>query len=233
MRVLEVVHQDDAGSGVFGEVVRQAGHTLEMWKPPQQPPPSLDGFDAVLVFGGGMHVDQEERHTWLRPEKAFLRQALDRRVPLLGICLGSHLVAEAAGVRPRRAAAPEIGWHEVELLLAARHDPLLRSLPARFAGFGWHSYEFPLPPGATALARSPVCLQAFRLEERAWGLQFHAEVTAESVDAWLRKYRQEEDALRAGVDEDALREETRSRIGEWNDLGRALCRRFLDVAGRD
>jgi GMP synthase (glutamine-hydrolysing) len=231
VRVLEIVHQEDAGSGVFGDVVRGRGHELDGWAAPDEPAPSLAGYDAVLVFGGGMHVDQEDSHPWLRPEKALLRDALDRGVPLLGICLGSQLVAEAAGAKPHRASRPEIGWHEVELLPGARDDELLRGLPRRFTGFGWHSYEFPLPPRATALARSAACLQAYRLEDNAWGLQFHAEVTAESVDAWLRKYREDEDAVRARLDPDALREETARRIGAWNELGRTLCRRFLDRVG--
>ena len=233
MRVLEIVHQDDAGSGVFGEVVRQQGHALETWRPPDRPAPPLDGYDAVLVFGGGMHVDQEDRNPWLRPEKALLREALDRRVPLLGVCLGSQLVAEAAGARPRRASGPEIGWHEVELLPEAREDPLLAPLPGRFTGFGWHSYEFPLAPGAAALAHSPTCLQAYRLDGPAWGVQFHAEVTADTVDAWLRKYREDEDAVRAEIDPDAIREETGGRIDAWNELGRGLCARFLDEARRE
>ncbi len=233
MRVLEIVHQGDAGSGVFGEVVRERGHALDTWKPPERPAPSPDPYDAVLVFGGGMHVDQEDRHPWLRPEKALLGDALERRVPLLGVCLGSQLVAEAAGAKPRRATVPEIGWHEVELLPGASGDPLMGPLPGRFTGFGWHSYEFPLPPRATALARSPTCLQAYRLDGSAWGLQFHAEVTADSVGAWLRKYREDEDAIRAEIDPDAIREETRRQIGAWNELGRGLCTRFLDAARRD
>ena len=233
MRVLEIVHQEDAGSGVFGDVVREHGHDLESWKPPEEKVPPLERYQAVLVFGGGMHVDQEESHPWLRPEKAVLREALERRVPVLGVCLGSQLLAEAAGARPRRASVPEIGWHEVELLPEARNDPLLARLPERFTGFGWHSYEFPLPPGATALARSPTCLQAYRLEGPAWGLQFHAEVTRASVDAWLRKYREDEDAVRAAIDPETIREETGGRIAQWNDVGRALCARFLDVARRD
>ena len=224
------MHQDDAGGGVFEQVIRERGDRLDTWRPAEEPPPALDGYDAVLVLGGAMHVDQEEAHPWLRPEKALLRDALERRIPLLGICLGSQLVAEAAGAEPRRASRPEIGWHEVELLPEAREDALLSGLPGRFQGFGWHSYEFPLPPGGTALARSPTCLQAYRVEERAWGLQFHAEVTSDSVDSWLRKYREDEDAVRAGIDPGSIREQTRGRIGAWNALGRELCARFLDRA---
>ena len=226
------MHQEDAGSGVFGGVVAERGDRLDAWRPAEDPPPSLDGYDAVLVFGGGMHVDQEDRHPWLRVEKALLRDALDRRMPMLGICLGSQLVAEAAGAKPRRASRPEIGWHDVELLKDGRGDPLLGSLPERFTGFGWHSYEFLLPPGGIALARSPTCLQAYRLKGPAWGLQFHAEVTSETVDAWLRKYGKDEDAVQAHIDPEAIREETRGRIGAWNELGRSLCGRFLDTARR-
>ena len=126
--------------------------------------------------------------------------------------------------QPRRASAPEIGWHEVELTPEAAGDPLLGALPARFSAFQWHSYEAPLPPGATALARSPVCLQAFRLGGPAWGIQFHAEVSAEDADYWISDYRSDPDAVRIGLDPEALRAETQAAIGAWNDVGRATVR---------
>ena len=145
------------------------------------------------------------------------------------MCLGCQLVAEAAGAKPRRASAPEIGWHEVELTPEAAGDPLLGGLPARFSAFQWHSYEAPLPPGATALARSPVCLQAFRLGGPAWGIQFHAEVSMEDVDYWISDYRSDPDAVRIGLDPEALRAETQAAIGAWNDLGRAMCERLAST----
>ena len=129
------------------------------------PPREPWTYDAVLVLGGAMNVDQVDRHPWLIPEKELLRKLLERRTPLLGVCLGAQLVAEAAGATPRRAREPEIGWLEVELTSEARGDPLLAGLPLRFDAFQWHSYEFPLPPNAVPLARSPVCLQAFRVND--------------------------------------------------------------------
>ena len=231
MRVLTIVHQRNAGAGVFGEVAEAEGHELVQWLPPEAPPPSDDGFGAVMVFGGSMHLDQEEANPWLRDEKTFLRELLGRRVPALGVCLGSQLLAEAAGASPRRAPRPEIGWHGIELTPEGEQDPLLAPLSGGFEGFGWHSYEFPLPPDADPLARSEVCLQAFRLRERpVWGLQFHAEVTPAVLDSWIADYDSDEDAVRIGLDPDELRAESEGRIGPWNELGRGISRRFLREA---
>jgi GMP synthase-like glutamine amidotransferase len=231
VRILSVVHQPDAGSGVFGQASLAAGHELVEWLVPEQPAPELAGIHAAMVFGGAMHVDQEDANPWMRPEKALLRELIARRVPTLGVCLGCQLLAEAAGAAPRRACEPEIGWLEIDLLPEAVGDPLLGALPERFEGFQWHSYETPLPPGAVPLARSPVCLQAFRLAEApAWGVQFHPEVTKETLDGWLDDYASDPDALRTGVDPESIRAQSETRIAPWNELGRAIAHGFLAAA---
>jgi GMP synthase (glutamine-hydrolysing) len=234
VRVLTIVHQPNAGAGVFGEVADEAGHELVSWVPSAARPPAEDGFGAVMVFGGSMHLDQEDANPWLRVEKAFLRELLENGVPLLGVCLGSQLVAEAAGASPRRASRPEIGWHGIELTPEGERDPLLAPLGGGFEGFGWHSYEFPLPPEADPLARSDVCLQAFRLRERpVWGLQFHAEVTPAILNSWIDEYDSDEDAVRIGLDPERLRDDSAGRIEAWNELGRGISRRFLREATRE
>ena len=233
MRILGIVHQNDAGPGVFTDALERRAATLDTWRPAQAgvPPEDPCGYDAVMVFGGAMHADHEASHPWLGEVKAQLRRLLDRDVPVLGVCLGGQLLAEAAGAPARRAREPEIGWHEVELTAEGARDPLLAPLAPRFTAFQWHSYEFPLPPGATPLARSAVCLQAFRTGA-AVGIQFHAEVAAADAEAWIDDYRSDEDAVRIGLDPEALRSETRSAIGAWNDVGRAFCGRFLDTLPR-
>jgi GMP synthase-like glutamine amidotransferase len=225
MNVLFVVHQEDAGPGVFAQAA--AGWEVEEWHPPSGAPPPR-AFDALVTFGGGMHLDQEDQHPWLRTEKDLLREVLESGVPVLGVCLGAQLVAEAGGGRVAKAERPEIGWHSVEL--TGERDPLFEGLPARFEAFEWHSYEFELPPDATPLGRNSVGCQAYRTGDRAWGVQFHAEVTAESVEAWIKRYKQDDDVRDAGVDLEAVARETREKIGPWNELGAELCRRFLAQA---
>jgi GMP synthase-like glutamine amidotransferase len=178
-----------------------------------------------------MHADQHERHAWLAEENRLLAELTERGTPLLGLCLGGQLVAGASGSAVRRAPRPEIGWHPVELTAEGADDPLLGPLAPRFEAYQWHSYEFPLPPGAVAIARSEVCLQAARLGERAWAFQFHPEVSSTDARAWIDDYASDEDAVRIGIDPDALRAETAAKIEAWSDLGRALCSRWLDTAG--
>jgi GMP synthase (glutamine-hydrolysing) len=234
MRALAIVHQPDAGPGVFAEEMHARGVDLDHWLIGEGAPPPAEPaeYDAVLTFGGAAHPDQEDAYPWLAPEKELLAELIERRVPLLGMCLGSQLVAEAAGATPRRAREPEIGWPVVELTPEAADDPLLSGLPERFEAFQWHSYESPLPPGATPLATSAVCLQAFRLEGPAWGIQFHAEVSTEDGEHWIDDYRSDEDAVRIGLDPNRLLAETAPRMDPWNKLGRALCGRFLEAATR-
>lgn len=235
MRVLAIVHQADAGAGVFGDVARESGHDLVEWAPTNGGPPELDGLGAAMVFGGAMHVDQEDANPWMRGEKELLRRLLADGVPLLGVCLGSQLLAEAAGGAPRRAPQPEIGWIPIELTAAAGSDPLFAPLPKRFDALEWHSYEAALPDGAVALAHSPVCLQAYRLRDgaRAWGMQFHAEVTSTDVNAWLDTWDSDEDAVRIGLDPEGMRAETIARLGAWSELGRGIAGRFLAAAAGD
>jgi GMP synthase (glutamine-hydrolysing) len=235
MRALAVVHQPDAGPGVFAEEMRERGVELDQWTLSERgkgPPREIDDYDAVLTFGGAMHADQEDRHPWLRFEKDFLAAMLDDGMPLLAVCLGTQLLADAAGGTARRASEPEIGWLEVEVTEEGGDDPVIGPLAPRFTAFQWHSYEALPPADAAILARSRVCPQAYRIGERAWGIQFHAEVTASDVRKWIDGYRSDEDAVRIGIDPDALREETERRIDDWNRLGRELCGRFLDAIAR-
>ena len=232
MRALAIVHQPDAGPGVFAEEMRERGVDLDEWALSERgtaPPRDVADYDAVLTFGGAMHADHEDRHPWLRFEKDFLEAMLDDGMPLLAVCLGCQLLAQAAGGSARRTSEPEIGWHEVEITDDGRTDPVLGPLAPRFTTFQWHSYEAVPPEGAAILARSPVCAQAYRIGERAWGIQFHAEVTADDTERWIDDYRSDEDAVRIGLDPDVLRAETRERIADWNRLGREICGRFLDT----
>jgi GMP synthase-like glutamine amidotransferase len=224
MRILSILHQEDAPTGLFGDCAREAGHELDEWviANGEQPPAPPGAYDAVLVFGGAMHVDQEERHGWLRDEDALMRGLVAGGVPTLGVCLGSQLLAKALDGRVGPAREPEIGWHEVELTPEAAGDPLFAAAPRRFTALQWHEYAVELPAGAVPLAESAVCLQAFRAGEAAWGVQFHPEVTREILERWL-----EEEGRR-----EAFEDDLESRLADWNAFGRSLCARFFEFAAR-
>ncbi|MDQ3672207.1 MAG: type 1 glutamine amidotransferase [Actinomycetota bacterium] len=226
MRILSVTHGPTVPGGVFDEVADAAGHELERWVVPLGGSPRpVTRYDAVMVFGGSMHPDQDEQFDWLEREAEFLRGALANSTPVLGVCLGAQMLARAAGARVAPASEPEVGWFDIELTEEGRSDPVVGVLPARTEAFQWHHYTFEIPNGATELARSDICAQAFRVGERARGIQFHAEVTLEMVETWTN-----EEPADLPVTPDAFLAATRARIAGWNEHGRALCGAFLQSA---
>ncbi len=143
-------------------------------------PPTADEVDFLIVMGGPMSVNDAHRHPWLMDEKAFLRDFIATGKPVLGICLGAQLIARALGARVFRNPEPEIGWFPLEGLPVSGGF----AFPSRFDAFHWHGETFELPPDAIPLARSAACEnQAFRVGERAIGLQFHLETTPASAAA--------------------------------------------------
>jgi GMP synthase (glutamine-hydrolysing) len=228
MELLSVIHGGEVRAGVFADPVRRRGHTLTEWAAPSGSPPprSLEDYDAVFIFGGSMHVDQENEHGWLRDEDALIRRLLELETPVFGVCLGGQLLAKAAGSWVGAASQPEIGWFPLALTDEAADDPLFAGLPPTFDAFQWHYYAFEPPEGAVELARNDVCSQAFRLGERAWAVQFHPEVTLAQVEGWI------DDPDDPCPDEEALRRESRERIDGWNALGSSMAEAFVKVAER-
>jgi len=230
MRVLSIVHEagPTGGGGIFERAVPERGHRLDRWVAAdgEAPPGDPADWDAVMVFGGAMHPDQDAEHPWLGGEARFLESALADGVPLLGVCLGAQLIARAAGGLVGPAGAPEVGWFEVSRADGA-DDPVIGALPGRFRAFQWHYYTFELPTGAVQLASSASARQAYRLGDRVWGIQFHAEVDRTMLDHWLREGKEE---LPKPVEE--LRAETDRYLPRWNAQGRTLCDAFLDEAAR-
>ena len=174
-----------------------------------------------------MHVDQEERHAWLRDEHRLLQDLLAGDVPLMGVCLGGQLLAKALGGKVRRLPSPEIGWVDVDLTPEAKEDPVFGGLPERFTSFQWHLYHFELPEGAVPLARNERCLQAFRAGRVPGG----SSSMPRSPTRTPRTGRGRSIPRRtARLDVPRLLAETDELIASWNDFGRDLCGRFLAVA---
>lgn len=143
------------------------------------PPP--ESVDLLFILGGPMSVNEEGAFPWLKEEKVFIREVIERQRPVLGICLGAQLIANALGAEVRPNRHKEIGWLAIEGLVSP--SPL--SLPSTTV-FQWHGDTFDLPAGATLLACSAACdHQAFLYGERVLALQFHLETTPELVKVFV------------------------------------------------
>ena len=195
-------------------------------------PATPDGFDAVVLLGGGFLPDDDGRAPWLPAERELARRAVADGVPLLGICLGAQVLAVATGGTVRGDhGRPERGSCRVSLRGEAQSDALFAGLPDEFRVIQNHRDQITEPPpGAVRLAESDACpVQAFRVGERAWGVQFHPEAGADRLDRW------DEAALAdAGLDLRALRAEAEEAEPESARNARRLAANFAGVvhAGR-
>jgi GMP synthase (glutamine-hydrolysing) len=180
--------------------------------------------DALVVLGGGMGAYEADRLQHLQDEIDLLRSCVDRGRPVLGICLGSQLLAKALGAEVARAPVKEIGFYRVRLTDDARSDPLFAAAPPDFVAFHWHGDAFTLPAGAVPLASSTLTpLQAYRFGSRAWGVQFHLEVDEEVLAAMMTG---EQELLEAGVDPALLRLQAARELPRLRAIASAVFARF-------
>lgn len=207
-RVLVVRNAERSGLGRFLGWFEELGLRIEEARgdvAPGSVPDAPDGFDAVVLLGGGLLPDDDRHAPWLPAERALTRRAVAEDVPLLGICLGAQVLAAATGGTVRGShGRPERGSCEISLRPEAAADELFAGLPGTFRAIQNHRDQITeLPPGAVHLAESAACpAQAFRMGRRAWGVQFHPEASADRLDRW------DEAALADdGLDLNALRTE--------------------------
>lgn len=174
--------------GLAGPVLESAGlecQYVDFFADPQAVP-ALDRAGGLVVLGGPMNVDETDRYPFLATGRQLIAEAWERKLPVLGICLGAQLIARTLGAEVRPNRVKEIGWYPLQVAAEAADDPLLRHLADGEVVLHWHGDTFDVPPGAVRLASSERCLnQAFRAGDRTWGLQFHVEAGAEMVGEWL------------------------------------------------
>lgn len=190
MKILVFQHLRVEHSGIFGEFWREAGHEEHVVELDEGDAiPDLGGFDMLAVMGGPMDAWQEDEHPWLKPEKEAIRRWVrDLGRPYLGICLGHQLLADALGGTVGRMKAPEVGLARVELSAAGRADPLFAGVGQSIETLQWHGAEVSvLPEGGEVLAGNAACaIQALRVGPRAYGFQYHMEITERTVADWSR-----------------------------------------------
>lgn len=229
-RVLVVLNSPTSSMGRLEQLLPEAGLDPVL-TPAAELPENLDGFAGVVLLGGGFMPDDDTDHPFLARERALTTQALDSGVPLLGLCLGGQLLAQVTGGGvTARSGETERGMCPLTVLPAAVDDPVFGDLPGVPDGPLWmiENHEdsvTTLPPSATLLVSSGECpIQAFRVGEAAWGLQFHPEARPERVATW------DEAALsEQGIDRAALAAAALVHAAENEVQSRALVRAWSDV----
>lgn len=194
----------------------------------------IDGYNGLVVLGGPMGVEDTESHPHLEHEAELIRAAIDREVPVLGICLGAQLIAKALGAEVRKHHEKEIGWYALQTTDAAREDPVFAHFETSEVVFQWHGDTFDIPEGAVHLASTEGCPnQAFRYGESVYGLQFHLECDEPMIDRWLRVPHHVEEiaSTRGRIDSAVIRDLTPRHIGRLKSLSDRVFGEFVRILG--
>lgn len=187
--------------------------------------PSLTGYAGLVILGGPMNVDDVVKHPHLKLELALIEKAIKEKMPVLGICLGAQLMAKALGAKVYKNRAKEIGWCDIRLTTAAKHDPLFSHFHEREKIFQLHGDAFDLPANAVHLASSELCEnQAFCFGEKAYAFQFHLEVDAPMIHRWLKI---------GHIDSPQILEETPHHIERLQTLAHHNFAGFIQLFGAE
>ncbi|MGE0616402.1 MAG: type 1 glutamine amidotransferase [Bacteriovoracia bacterium] len=196
--------------------------------------PELEGYNGLIILGGPMGVYEADHYPHLREEMRGIEQALKLGIPILGICLGSQLLAQVLGATARKHERREIGWYEVSLTQEGQADPLFAGCRPREMIFQWHGDTFDVPRDARHLAFTSGCAsQAFRYGEKVYGLQFHLEVDQPMIERWLQVPGNQRELAEPGnaYSADQIRQDTERHIARSLELSTEVFSRFMGLFG--
>lgn len=232
--IIVLQHAACEALGTIEEALRAKGLRTRFVRPFAGEPIPDEVHDAkgLIVMGGPMGVYEQERYPYLRDELRLIERTVTANKPVLGVCLGSQLLAHALGGKVSKRTQKEIGWYPVRLTDEAVIDPLWADVPREFAAFHWHGDVFSLPPGATPLASSALTeQQAFRYGTKAYGLLFHLEVTEPLIDGMVRTFREELEET--GIDSEAILLRTREHLPTLQAVGALVFNHWTRMVESD
>lgn len=226
-KVLAVQHIEIEDLGTIEEVLREKGLSAEYFSVKSDTVDfPQDNYAAIVLLGGPMGVYEEEKYPFLSAENEFIKAHLKRGTPLLGICLGSQLIAKAIGARVYPGGKKEIGWYPLKLTREGMNDKLFENMGSTFPVFQWHGDTFDLPEDTIHLASSDKFPhQAFRYRDNVYSLQFHLEVTPAIINEWLHAYREE---LKSKFDPAKIRKDSGRHAAALKERAYRFFTNFFD-----
>ena len=238
-KIMVFQHVPHEPLGELNTLIREHRHRIRyvnFWRDPEVIP-SIEGYQALIILGGPMNVDEIDKHPFLETELNVIREAIELDIPILGICLGAQLMAKALGGHVYPAATKEIGWYPLHTTSNGLNDNLIQHFQSLQMIFQWHGYTFDLPddPKVDVLVRGEHCAnQAFRYGKQAYGFQFHLEVDRPLIDRWLSLPIHEAELNSNDPEQHRaiIRQETQKYLSHSQSLADKIFSAFLDLIPR-
>jgi GMP synthase-like glutamine amidotransferase len=197
---------------------------------------SINNLSALIILGGPMNVYETDKYPFLEIEDELIKRAVEKGIPILGVCLGAQLIAKALEAKVIKNKEKEIGWYPLKITEEGSRDNLFKHFNHKETVFQWHGDTFEIPNGAVHLAESPLCInQAFRYGSNLYGLQFHIEVTPQMILEWLNVPENEREvlSLKEKINPEFIKAETPKFMGRLNSLSERVFREFCELIRKE
>lgn len=227
-KVLSINNINIENLGIFKDFFRNDGYVIEEINASyQQIPENVNKYDAIFILGGPMSANDD--FDYLKREKTLIKKTLDDHIPLMGICLGSQLIASVCGGSVYKGNKKEIGWYNVKIKKDGQNNLFSSFMENEIEVFQWHGETFVLPPDAEILSASDLYTQAFKINT-AFGIQFHFEVTKDMILNWIKEYANE--LVMEKIPNEVLINQIDIKIKKLNSTAETIYKNFISYVER-
>jgi GMP synthase (glutamine-hydrolysing) len=216
-------------AGYLGEQLQEKAIVYDACKVEEEALPAPNSYAAIIALGGPQHLYERKKYPYFDVEEAMIRQIVQQDIPFLGVCLGGQMLASAFNGEVKRHSETEIGFYDIPLTAEGIVDPLYAGFPGYHTTFHWHEDTFDLPEGSILLASNSITTnQAFRYGRRAYGIQYHIELTPEMLQEWMSHVDSQEEALDKDL-VDAILQDSQRQFALYRAHTRLMLENFLRI----